>query len=116
MSFLKVETNIPLSEINDSFFIESTDILAKTLNKSPSEISVFVNADQPMIFGGSQEPAAIVVLQSVGGISPNNNKNHSAALFPLISKHLKVQENRISIAFNAVEPHDAGVNGKTFIQ
>ncbi|XP_050420137.1 macrophage migration inhibitory factor homolog [Adelges cooleyi] len=116
MSFLKVETNVPLSAVDDAFLAESTEAVARSLKKSPSEIAVFVNADQPMIVAGSEQPAAFVVLQSVDGINPIDNKNHSAALFPLIKKYLKINDDRISIAFTAVEPFHAGVNGKTFIQ
>jgi len=46
------------------------------------------------LFAGSTEPAVIVSLLSVDGINEIKNKLHSAALFSLLTKYLKVNENR----------------------
>lgn len=58
------------------------------------DILVFVNSDQPIIIAGTEEPAAIVTLHSENGINEFDNKLHSAALFPLLSKYLKVNKDR----------------------
>lgn len=42
----------------------------------------------------SQDPVVIVTLLSIDGINETGNKFHSAALFPLIAKYLKVKEDR----------------------
>jgi hypothetical protein len=55
---------------------------------------VFVNGDQPIIFADSEEPAALVTIWSVDGINDVDNKLHSATLFPLLEKYLKVNEDR----------------------
>jgi len=47
-----------------------------------------------MLIAGSSEPAIIVSLLSVGGINAIDNKLHSAALLSLITKYLKINENR----------------------
>lgn len=58
------------------------------------DILVFVNGDQPVLIAGSEEPAIMVSLLSVGGVNEIDNKLHSAALFSLITKYLKINENR----------------------
>lgn len=55
---------------------------------------VFINADQPISVAGSEEPAALVTVLSVDGINDVDNKLHSATLFPLLEKYLKINEDR----------------------
>lgn len=55
---------------------------------------MLVNADQPIRFAGSEEPAAVVTVQSTSGLNNVDNKIHSSALFPLLKKYLKVNEDR----------------------
>uniref|UniRef100_A0A2S2PIG0 L-dopachrome isomerase n=1 Tax=Schizaphis graminum TaxID=13262 RepID=A0A2S2PIG0_SCHGA len=116
MSVLRIDTNVSHVDIDDEFLVLCTEALAKTFQKPKSDILVFVNGDQPIILAGSTEPAVIVSLLSVDGINANINKLHSAALFPLITKYLKTNENRITIAFSPIEPHAMGHNGKIIIQ
>jgi len=58
---------------------------------------VFVNSSQPIIIAGSEKPAAIVTILSADGINEVDNKLHSAVLFSLLSKHLKVNYDRFVI-------------------
>lgn len=58
------------------------------------DILVFVNSNQPIIIAGTEEPAAIVTLHSANGINEVDNKLHSAALFSLLLKYLKVNKDR----------------------
>lgn len=58
------------------------------------EILVFVNSDQPIMIASSQEPAVVVTLLSKDGINETSNKLHSAVLFPILAKYLKVKEDR----------------------
>ncbi|KAL4142451.1 hypothetical protein QTP88_004906 [Uroleucon formosanum] len=116
MSVLRLDTNVSHLDIDDAFLVESTEALAKTLKKPKSDILVFVNGDQPILIAGSSEPAIIVSLLSVDGINENDNKLHSAALLSLITKYLKINENRITISFSPIEPHAMGRNGKIIVQ
>lgn len=54
----------------------------------------FINSDLSINISGSTEPAAIVTLYSVDGINAVNNKLHSATLFSLFTKYLKINEDR----------------------
>nr|AKJ79140.1 macrophage migration inhibitory factor [Myzus persicae] len=117
MSILRLDTNVSHSDIDDEFLVQSTEALAKTLKKPKSDILVFVNGNQPITIAGSaEEPAVIVSLLSVDGINEIDNKLHSAALFSLITKYLKINENRITVTFSPIESHAMGRNGKTLIQ
>ncbi|KAF0765420.1 macrophage migration inhibitory factor [Aphis craccivora] len=113
---LRIDTSVSHVDIDDEFLVQSTEALAKTFQKPKSDILVFVNGDQPILFAGSTEPAVIVSLLSVDGINEIKNKLHSAALFSLLTKYLKVNENRITIGFSPIEPHAMGINGKLSIQ
>lgn len=42
MAFIKIDTNVPISDINENFFTLSTDSLASTLKK-PKSVSIFFN-------------------------------------------------------------------------
>ncbi|KAL5240741.1 hypothetical protein ACI65C_008151 [Semiaphis heraclei] len=116
MSILRLDTNVSHLDIDDEFLVQTTEALAKTLQKPKSDILVFVNGDQPVLIAGSEEPAIMVSLLSVGGVNEIDNKLHSAALFSLITKYLKINENRITISFSPIETHAMGRNGKTIIQ
>ncbi|VVC24840.1 Macrophage migration inhibitory factor,Tautomerase/MIF superfamily [Cinara cedri] len=113
---VRVDTNVSTSDVDEAFLIESTESLANTFKISKSDILIFVNADQPILIAGSEKPAAVLTIYSTDGINEVSNKLHSATLFSLLTKYLKVNEDRISIAFSAVEPYSMGVNGKTFVQ
>lgn len=54
----------------------------------------FINSDLSINIAGCSEPAAIVTLYSVDGVKGVDNKLHSAALFSLFTKYLKINENR----------------------
>ncbi|XP_025197827.1 macrophage migration inhibitory factor homolog [Melanaphis sacchari] len=116
MSVLRIDTNVSHAVLEDAFFVQTTEALAKTLKTPKSDIIVFVNGDLPIILAGSEEPAAIVTLLSINGINEIDNKLHSAALFPLLTKSLNINENRITIGFSSIDPHYMGNNGKMMIQ
>lgn len=58
------------------------------------DILVFINSDLSIKFAGSPGRAATVTLYSVDGINGVANKLHSATLFPLFTKHLKINEDK----------------------
>lgn len=83
---------IPTKYIN--IYIYNKNEMLKC-NNCFQDILVFVNGNQPITIAGSaEEPAVIVSLLSVDGINEIDNKLHSAALFSLITKYLKINENR----------------------
>lgn len=47
-----------------------------------------------MAFGGSTNPCAIATLMSIGALGVKENKNHSAAIFKLVSEVLGIPNDR----------------------
>lgn len=65
-----------------------------SLSPPPQYVSVQVNPDQVMSFGGSSAPCAICSLHSIGKISAPQNKAYSAMLSALLAKRLRVPADR----------------------
>merc|ERR1712025_1187763 len=63
-------------------------------------VVVQVVAGIPMMFGGSDAPCASAFFMSIGKIGPEENKVHAAAIYPLVTKHLNIPEDRMYILFN----------------
>merc|ERR1719323_261214 len=53
-----------------------------------------------MMFGGSDAPCASAFFMSIGKISPEENKTHAAAVYPIVSKYLGVPEDRMYVLFH----------------
>lgn len=116
-----VSTNVPRDALPEGLLAELTEELAKATGKpaqvrggrgtwglwarderpppsislsSPQYVSVQVNPDQVMSFGGSSAPCAICSLHSIGKISAPQNKAYSAMLSALLAKRLRVPADR----------------------
>lgn len=57
-------------------------------------MSVQINPDQMMMFGGKGDPCALCSLHSIGKISGAQNKQYSKLLFGLLNKHLGISPER----------------------
>ena len=112
MPVFTVATN--LKEVPADFKALATDVIAKSLGKPAAYIAVHVCAGQDISFGGTNEPAALCDLVSIGSISTESNKKHSKALMQLIGKTLKVSPSRIYISFKNANKADIGFNETTF--
>ncbi len=56
-----------------------------------------------MSFGGSEEPTAYGELVSIGGLTPDKNKQLSAALAEILSSKLSVPPSRFYLKFYDVK-------------
>lgn len=57
-------------------------------------MSVQINPDQMMMFGGKGDPCALCSLHSIGKISGAQNKQYSKLLCGLLNKHLGISPER----------------------
>lgn len=112
MPVFVVNTNV--SQVPDNFKQLATDVIAKSLSKPVSYIAVQVNAKQDLCFGGTNEPAALCELTSIGALSVEANKRHSKALMDLLKQQLKVEPSRAYITFRNTASSDIGYSGTTF--
>ncbi|XP_034294482.1 macrophage migration inhibitory factor [Pantherophis guttatus] len=109
-----VSTNVSRDALPEGLLAELTEELAKATGKPAQYVSVQVNPDQVMSFGGSSAPCAICSLHSIGKISAPQNKAYSAMLSALLAKRLRVPADRVYINFYDMAPANVGWNGSTF--
>lgn len=114
MPVLTVNTNVSSEKVPADFKTQATEVIAKSLGKPASYIAIQVNAGRDISFGGTDEPAALCDLVSIGALSKESNKKHSKAIMALLEKALKVPPSRTYISFKNTDKADIGFNGTTF--
>lgn len=112
MPILTVNTNVKAVPAN--FKTHATEVIAKTLSKPASFVAVAINPGQDISFGGTDEPAALCELVSIGGMSVELNKKHAKNIMTLLESALKVPPTRTYISFKDVDKADVGYNTTTF--
>ncbi|EJD53023.1 Tautomerase/MIF [Auricularia subglabra TFB-10046 SS5] len=89
-------------------------LAADTLGKPEKYISVSYTYNETLSFSGTHEPAILVIITSLGNISPDANEKYSATFFAFFNEKLGVPGDRGYISF--VDPGYAniGYQGTTF--
>jgi len=112
MPHFRLETNIPRSNIPDSFPKELNQVVAKTLGK-PEEVTVTtVVPDQLMVHGTEEGPCGQATLMSIGKLGEEENLKHSKAISDKIEE-IGIPADRLYITFNDTKNYNVGVGGKT---
>jgi len=123
MPILIVNTNdSPAPEKINKFITKASSVVAEALGKPESYVTVFVNTNSNYAncitvasFGGSQDPCAIVELQSIGSFSDAAKTNQLAAsLTNVIHQELGIPKNRFYIRFTELKASHVAFNGQTF--
>uniref|UniRef100_A0A8D8UJL5 L-dopachrome isomerase n=1 Tax=Cacopsylla melanoneura TaxID=428564 RepID=A0A8D8UJL5_9HEMI len=114
MPVFRLETNIPKDKIPANFGKETGALVAKTLGKPESYVAVIVAPDTNLTFGGSDGPAGIASLMSIGKLGTAENKKHSAVLFAHVEKSLGIPKDRLYISYIDSPTDVVGYNGTTF--
>jgi len=115
MPNLRIETNVPKDKIDmKTCLTELSKALAATTGKPEQYMVVQVIPDVAMMFGGSEEPCANAFFMCIGKLGPEENKVHAANLFPVISKHLGVPQDRFYILFRDAPTHEVAWKSTTF--
>lgn len=112
MPVLTVNTNV--SQVPADFKQKATEVVANSLGKPASYVAVQVNPGQNISFGGTDEPAALCDLVSIGALSASSNKKHSKAIMDFLEQALNVKPTRVYISFHNAPKEDIGFNGTTF--
>lgn len=112
MPVFTVHTNV--KEVPSDFKKTVTDVLAKILGKPVSYIAVLVVPGQDLSFGGTDEPAALCDLVSIGSLSTEKNKTHSKALMDVLKQKLGVDSSRVYINFHNTDKANIGYQNTTF--
>ncbi|XP_071790106.1 macrophage migration inhibitory factor-like [Asterias amurensis] len=110
MPLLTISTNVKKEKIPADFLKTASVAMHETVGKPLEAISVYVNPDQMMAFGGSADPCAKVDFISAGKIGKEENKKHTTAITALMEK-LGVPSNRYYILFTDIAPVNVGFKG-----
>ena len=113
MPILTVQTNVADQHISDEFLAQLTRQIAQLLGKPEQYVAVHVSAGQRLFFGGTNEPAALIDLESIG-LSKNQTKEISRELMNFIEEQLKIKSERIFIKFFEFDGKMIGWNKTTF--
>ncbi|XP_075902831.1 macrophage migration inhibitory factor [Nelusetta ayraudi] len=114
MPMFVVNTNVAKGDVPMALLSEATEELAKAMGKPVQYMSVQINPDQMMMFGGKGDPCALCSLHSIGKISGAQNKQYSKLLCGLLNKHLGISPERMYINFFDMEAVNVAHNSDTF--
>lgn len=114
MPYLKIQTNLPLSEKAEETVMKSASALvARELEKPESFVMIALQADTPMLFAGTDEPVAFLELKSVG-LPARKTKALSQVLCELVGQHLGIAKERVYVKFIDVNRGMWGWKGDVF--
>jgi phenylpyruvate tautomerase PptA (4-oxalocrotonate tautomerase family) len=112
MPLLQISTNIAIENCQQ-LAEKASKLTAEMLAKPESYVMVKVQAEQPLIFAGSDEPAAHLKLKSLG-LPESKTADFSSMLCAFIHSELDINSARIYIEFASPERHMWGWDSRTF--
>jgi len=112
MPYLSIRTNCTVDN-PDLFLRQASSLCAQMLGKPESYVMVSLDAATPMLFAGSNEPAAYLELKSLG-LPEADAKNYSRQLCNFIQAHTAISPQRIYIEFTCGSRELWGYNCGTF--
>jgi phenylpyruvate tautomerase len=114
MPYLKIQTNLPLTEKAEQTVLRSASALvASELGKPEEFVMIALQPDTPMFFAGSDDPVAFLELKSIG-LPARKTKKLCQALCALIEEHLGISSERVYVKFITVKHGMWGWKGDTF--
>ena len=113
MPYLKIQTNLPhLKQTGRGLLKEASALVARELEKPEAYVMVALEDNTPMVFAGSDDPAAFLELRAIG-LPKNKHGVLCKVLDELVSRHLGVPSERIFMNFVDIPPSDWGWKGDT---
>ena len=102
---------MPLVAINLSVKVEDESKLAKfesevskavgaVLGKPEDWMMVETHTNVRLYFAASNAPSARVSVESIGGLTPENNRKITAALTKIINEHFQIDPKRVYVIFS----------------
>uniref|UniRef100_A0A914XXP2 L-dopachrome isomerase n=1 Tax=Panagrolaimus superbus TaxID=310955 RepID=A0A914XXP2_9BILA len=115
MPILFITTNLDKTAVPKNEAISALSKLAAKLSGKPEAfISVVINTNATLSFGGTLEPAALVEFSNIEGFSVD--KSIITELTEEICKNIGVPKNRFFIKFNLINPNHITYDGKTIAE
>lgn len=114
MPLLTISTNISIDRARQQQVArQASATVSDLLGKPERYVMVIINADQAMVFAGSDEACAYLQLKSLG-LPENQTAEFSSRLCELVRETLSVPVDRIYIEFSGPDRHLWGWNSATF--
>ncbi|XP_022973339.1 macrophage migration inhibitory factor homolog [Cucurbita maxima] len=115
MPTLNLFTNFPVDAVVAADILkDASKAVSKILGKSESYVMILLNGSTPIVFAGTEEPAAYGELISIGGLGPSVNGKLSSTIAEIIQTKLHIDSSRFYIKFSDVQASFFGYNGSTF--
>ena len=112
MPVLQVTTNVSIDDTR-AFAQQASALTAEILGKPESYVMVNVNSDAALIFAGTDDPCAHLMLKSLG-LPEAETRAFSQKLCTFLEQRLAVPASRTYIEFISPERHMFGWNNATF--
>ncbi len=114
MPYLSLQTNKILSDDEQSNLLRSSSkLVADLLGKPEKYVMVTIEPTKPMLFSGSDAPAAYIELKSIN-LPEDKTTELSEHLCNLLNKVSSIEKDRIYIEFVAAPRKMWGWNSATF--
>ncbi len=114
MPYISIETNQTIDQASNRDLMKKTSaFIAELLGKPESYVMIAIKPGTPLIFAGSDEPAAFVRLKSIG-LPKERCSEFSKKICGFVELELEVPPNRVFIDFKDLARETFGWNGKTF--
>ena len=112
MPVLQITTNASIDEV-DALAKQASKLTAEILGKPESYVMVSINDNADLIFAGSSDPCAHLMLKSLG-LPESQTTAFSEKLCSFIEQRLGVSPSRTYIEFINPERHMFGWDNSTF--
>jgi len=112
MPVLQITTNVTIGDA-DTLAKQASSLVAEILGKPESYVMVNINDNADLIFAGTNEPCAHLMLKSLG-LPESETKAYSEKLCSFVEQQLGVSPSRTYIEFFNPERHMFGWNNSTF--
>ena len=112
MPVLQITSNVAVNNVN-TLAKQASSLVADILGKPESYVMVNINDNAELIFAGTNDPCAHLVLKSLG-LPESETRTYSEKLCSFIEQQLGVSPSRIYIEFINPERHMFGWNNSTF--
>jgi len=112
MPVLLITTNVTIDNA-DALAKQASKLTAEILGKPESYVMVSINGAAELIFAGTNDPCAHLMLKSLG-LPESETRAYSEKLCGFIEQQLGVPPSRTYIEFFNPERHMFGWNNSTF--
>jgi phenylpyruvate tautomerase len=114
MPYLQIQTNVDIKPSLQTTLLENASkTVATALGKPESYVMVALEANTPMLFAGTDQPTAFLMLKSLH-LPTESTPALSETLCSFIEETLNIPKNRVYIEFTNGQPALWGWDGGTF--